>query len=178
MIGSNSSSYTAVGVVSYLVIIILICVTAPINASRSVGFRLKNSSDQLISLWWIDPDSLKYVSQSEPPGIYPQAYLNINSFHTHRFAVVEETGDCIPRRRDDGEYLVVVDPQTEKRYCYESRFVVTDAPSQFFKVVGEGETFKILVVSEETMRAAELDAFTEECLKSMMSGEGKAAKAR
>ena len=179
---NGNKLFAAVG--SFLALVL----TSPCTADTPTAeIRVKNSSNQMVSLWWINPDNLQYVSQSDAPGIYPQSYVNINSFHTHRFAIVEETGDCTARSRsvsededdaasDDGASSLV-DPLSKRRYCNEGRFVVTSATNQLFKAIGEGGTFKVVMESEETKRAADVQAIIDDCVKedgAGAEGEGEA----
>ncbi len=149
-------------------ILLLLLMVLCVDTTPSAEIRVKNSSEQMISLWWINPDNRQYVSQSDDPGIYPQSYVNINSFQTHRFAVVEETGDCVAKRLEGDEG---VDPRTKRRFCYEGRFVVADATNQLFKAVGGGETFAVVSESEETKRGADIKAIIDDCVEAVKVAE-------
>ena len=125
--------------------------------------RIKNSSKSMISLWWINPNSHEYVSQSGDP-IYPQSSLNIDSYETHKFAVVEEVGDCTPRTVDDDREAGAGAKSARGRVCSEARFVVMPSKNQVFKAIGEGESFALIIESDDTKKAVEIGGIIDECV--------------
>lgn len=80
----------------------LIVVVASADPSEGVTLRLRNESDNYLSIHWIDPRSQDTFPIKT--DVFPRSPFTLNSFLTHRFEVREEpdpeTGHCGDHKDD------------------------------------------------------------------------------